>query len=444
MIELLHQPGDTLAQRYRIIAPLGQGAFATTYEAEDLVEQKLVALKAISFRQVADWKALDLFEREASVLATLDHRGIPKYLDRFHLDTPKDRCFYLVQELAPGKSLTTLVEQGWRTSEIEVKQIAAQVLEILDYLHSLTPPVIHRDIKPQNIVLDDEGKVYLVDFGAVQAVYRNTLSYSGTLVGTFGYMPPEQFNGQVKPASDLYALGATLVYLLSHRAPAELPQRRLKIDFRSATSVSRELARWLDKMLEPAIEDRFQSAKDALTRLPQKGSSGLFVADYAQPAGSCIELHQTRDRIIVDMPSSVGQWLGKAFPASKMPLVGLLLGAVVCLLVTQGSWLLIPVVALFGFSCLKFFSNIYLEINQQHFCLEWRIGNWSVGQTYGRTEVLDHVEVTRDGDRICCALVEKNGFRKHRFGSRLRIAEKVWLVGQLSNFLTQIRLQTHE
>jgi ankyrin repeat protein len=216
---------------------------------------------------MGDWKVLELFEREARILEQLNHPAIPRYLDYFEVDTPEDRAFYIAQELAEGKSLADLVEIGWRTNEDGVRRIATQILEILVYLHSLKPPVVHRDIKPQNLICGKDGKIFLVDFGAVQDTYRTTLAKGSTIVGTYGYMAPEQFRGQAVPATDLYGLGATVLFLLTHRSPSDLPQERLKISFRSRIQVSEGFADWLEKMLEPDVEDRFPSAKEALAAL---------------------------------------------------------------------------------------------------------------------------------------------------------------------------------
>ncbi|MEL6439100.1 MAG: serine/threonine-protein kinase [Cyanobacteria bacterium J06621_8] len=259
-----YQTNDVISQKYRITKLLGEGGVGKTYEAEDITTSQKVAIKIVSFRQAKDWKVLELFEREAKTLAALEHPSIPKYIDYFHLDTDEDRCFYLVRELVTGHSLFDLVQQGWQATEDEVKQIAIQILEILQYLHEQTPPIIHRDIKSQNLIRDDEGKLFLVDFGSVQEVYRQTLSGNSTFVGTLGYMPPEQLRGQVSFASDLYSLGATLTFLLTKKSLDQLPQKRMKIDFCSQAKISNQLANWLERILEPVAEDRFQSADEAL------------------------------------------------------------------------------------------------------------------------------------------------------------------------------------
>jgi len=234
----VHAVNDVIDSRYRIVRELGRGGTGVTYMADSLETGQRVALKELSLKGLKDWKQIELFEREARTLESLDHPAIPAYVDYFQVDTPDNRLFYLAQDIAEGTSLADLVESGWRADEAEARHIAESVLKVLDYLHTLNPPVIHRDIKPQNIIRRQDGHIYLVDFGAVQTVYRNTLSQGSTVVGTYGYMAPEQFRGQAVPATDLYGLGATLLYLLTHQSPADLPQKRLRIDFRPYLSVA--------------------------------------------------------------------------------------------------------------------------------------------------------------------------------------------------------------
>ncbi|WP_013321827.1 serine/threonine protein kinase [Gloeothece verrucosa] len=262
-----HQTSNIIAQRYQIIRVLGKGGMGTTYEAQHLETRETIALKAISLRGLIDAKQLELLEREVEVLKKLHHPAIPQYLDYFEIDSDTDRVFYIVQQLAPGKTLAQWVKQGWRVTEAQVKEIAVQILDILAYLHDLNPPVIHRDIKPHNLIRSAEGKLFLVDFGAVQQRYYNTVIRGNTTVGTFGYMPIEQAQGKAVPASDLYSLGATLLYLLTHHSPSELSEDGLTLDFRSRIQLSEEFADWLEKILEPDVESRFQSATQALSAL---------------------------------------------------------------------------------------------------------------------------------------------------------------------------------
>src|SRR5579859_6182187 len=187
-----HAAGQVLADRYRIVRLLGRGSFGHTYEAERLADGTHVAVKQLALGAVGDWKILDLFERETRVLSELTHPSIPRYLEHFSIDQAGAKSFYLVQGLVAGRSLAERVVSGWRPDEAEVKRIAVAVLDILSYLHARLPPIIHRDLKPQNVLLEDGGKVWLVDFGAVRDVYRSTTVGGSTVVGTYGYMAPEQ------------------------------------------------------------------------------------------------------------------------------------------------------------------------------------------------------------------------------------------------------------
>jgi len=230
-MEKNHQQGEIIGDRYSILYILGQGGIGITYAAEDLKTGEKVALKAVSLRRTDDLKVLELFEREARILAQVQHPAIPRYIDYFEVGKRRDRFFYLAQQLAEGQSLARLIENGWHPPATEVRWMANQILDILVYLQHLVPPVIHRDIKPQNIIRRDDGQIFLVDFGAVQDVYHQTITGGSTVVGTYGYMAPEQFRGKAVLATDLYGLGATIIYLLTSKSPTDLPQRKLKIDF---------------------------------------------------------------------------------------------------------------------------------------------------------------------------------------------------------------------
>ncbi|CAM6093156.1 unnamed protein product [Calypogeia fissa] len=260
-----HKIGDVVGGKYRIIGVLGQGGVGTTYEAER-EDGTTVALKALSLRNMKVWKDLELFEREARVLKSLRHPNIPEYIDYFEVDSSSDRAFYIAQKVAKGTSLADFVRGGWRFTEQEVVWIANEILQVLNYLGNLHPPVYHRDIKPENVIVDSDAKIVkVVDFGAVQDAASATLIGS-TVIGTYGYMAPEQFQNRATSQTDLYGLGGTLLFLLSGRSPSSFAQKRLKVDFSSVT-VSPRLAAIIDKLLEPAPEDRFQSPLDVMYAL---------------------------------------------------------------------------------------------------------------------------------------------------------------------------------
>ncbi|MBD2185845.1 serine/threonine protein kinase [Planktothrix sp. FACHB-1355] len=442
-MELLHQPGDAIAQRYQIVNTLGQGGIGITYEAIDLHSNQRVALKELSFRRVSQWKVLELFEREAKILSHLNHPSIPRYLDYFQVDTPEDCRFYLVQELAEGRSLSSLVESGWRGKESEVRRLAVQVLEILTYLQEFAPPVIHRDIKPQNIIQREDGQIFLVDFGAVQDTYRQTVTGGSTVIGTYGYMAPEQFRGQAYPSTDLYGLGATLLFLLTHRSTVDLPQHRLKIDFRSQVEISDEFADWLETMLEPVPEDRFSSAKDALANL--RGEHTITVQKRRKPAGSRIVLQNTGQRLVVEIPPSGWQfqnisWLGFALIWSGF-LFFWTAGAI-----AVGAYLFFPLLSIpfwivglgmLGGVLFSVAGRTRLEIDRENFRLQWKLFAFS-HQIRGRTQDIDRVDLCSNFEVnnkpvMACTIVE--GVRTHSFGSWLAQSEKEWLREELTNYL---------
>lgn len=292
---------QTLCARYQLIDVLGQGGVGITYRATDLTNNRIVVVKALSLRRSHDWKAIELFEREAKVLAQLDHPAIPQYIDYFQVDNDQDRQFYIVQTLAAGESLAHSIENGWEPTIKEVQDIATQILEILSYLHTLIPGVIHRDIKPQNIIRSSDGHISLVDFGSVQDTYHQTITGGSTVVGTYGYMAPEQFRGQAYFSTDLYGLGTMLLYLLTRKDPSTLPQRKLRIDFSKEISVPPQFADWLDRLLEPDIQRRFETAAQALAVL--QGHQTLPLLAREKPTSSEIQLTKSATCLQIEIPA---------------------------------------------------------------------------------------------------------------------------------------------
>ena len=279
----LFTTGEILHARYRVQAPLGGGGQAATWSAIDeharLIEDENVVLKVLSLRGMGAWKALELLKREARVLQSIRHEGIPRYVDYFETDRGADRVFVLVQKRAQGRTLREWVESGWRFGRGGIDAVLKGLLEILDYIHGLSPVVVHRDVKPENVViqLEDDGtvsKVSLVDFGGVSGgrFSKSWGDVASTVVGTFGYMAPEQVRGIVDTRSDLYGAGATILYMLTGRMPGELPHNKLRIDLEKVFGP--EERRRLDRvysvvkrLLEPALEDRISSAHLALDLL---------------------------------------------------------------------------------------------------------------------------------------------------------------------------------
>ncbi len=298
--------GDGFASRYEVQQQLGKRAGRRTLLARDLKTQELVVIKLLSFGNDFEWDDLKLFEREAETLKALSHLAIPRYLDYFEIDSPNHKGFALVQTYIEAKSLEEQLKAGRTFSEADIKQLAKALLEILSYLHGRQPPVIHRDIKPSNILLTNRsgnsvGQVYLVDFGSVQTLAARE-GGTITVVGTYGYMPPEQFGGRAVPASDLYSLGATLIYLATGKHPADLPQKDLRLQFEQAGNLSPVLSSWLKRMIEPSLDRRFASAVEALQALEQPLQRGIAPLVVTKPTGSKISLTKDADSLEILIP----------------------------------------------------------------------------------------------------------------------------------------------
>ncbi|MEA5526155.1 serine/threonine protein kinase [Nodularia spumigena] len=297
---------EILDHRYEVQQLLGKKSGRRSLLAKDQVTGELVVIKLLTFNSDFEWDDLKLFEREAETLKSLSHPAIPRYLDYFEVNSPTIKGFALVQSYIPAQTLEQYLQAGRTFTEAEVKQVATAVLEIMIYLHGLHPAVIHRDLKPSNILLGERsgnsvGQVYLVDFGSVQTV----LAAEGgtrTVVGTYGYMPPEQFGGRTVLASDLYSLGATLIYLITGKHPADLPQKDFRIQFEQLTHLSPGLTRWLQWMTEPSLERRLSSAEEALKALNQSDLNTPYALNIVKPAGSKIQLTKNWDYLEILIP----------------------------------------------------------------------------------------------------------------------------------------------
>ncbi|MGB3654660.1 MAG: serine/threonine-protein kinase [Rivularia sp. (in: cyanobacteria)] len=301
---------DILGSRYSIQEQLGKKPGRYTYLALDNQTQDLVVVKLLKLDRDFEWDSLKLFEREAQILQNLSHPAIPEYLDYFDVDSPESKGFALVQSYIDAKSLEEQVSNGRTFDEAELKEIAEKILNILIHLHDRKPAIIHRDIKPSNILLTNRsgnsvGEVYLVDFGSVQNI---TVVENGTLtvVGTYGYMSPEHFGGRAVTTSDLYSLGATLIYLATGMHPADFPQKDLQIQFEDKTQLSRHFTNWLKKVLEPSQEKRFGSAQVALEALQKPEPVNLSFANYTaiKPVDTKIILNKNHEKIEIIKPGT--------------------------------------------------------------------------------------------------------------------------------------------
>jgi serine/threonine protein kinase len=253
--------------RYAVIRVLGEGAQAATFEAVDKKDGRLVALKRFRVRGAKSWKEVELAEREARVLASLSHPGLPRYIEHFE----ENGDLYLVTEKIEGESLLAIKKRGITWAERDAVLFLRGASTALDYLHNRPQPVIHRDIKPSNVLRRPDGSFVLIDFGSV----RDRMKPEGgsTVVGTFGYMAPEQFQARAMPASDVYALGATALSMMTGSEPEDLPHKGLAIDVKAALGprASPAMVEVLCAMLEPDPDKRASRIAPLLARFGSIG-----------------------------------------------------------------------------------------------------------------------------------------------------------------------------
>jgi serine/threonine protein kinase len=255
-------PSHVLQGRWEIVKQLGQGGMGTVYLCQDLrLSKRLCVVKKLRvdfFREEDRQQALAFFDREAMVLSTLKHPNIVLIHDYFE----EQANYFLVMEYVEGENLQhKLMEQGHAFPEREVRAWAAKVCEVLNYLHTHHPPVIYRDLKPSNIMVDTAGNIKLVDFGIARPYAEES---DNTHVVSGGYSPPEQYWGGADPRSDLYGLGATMHFLLTGEEP-------LALQTSSPRSVNNKVSIQLDRIVQRATAQdvwlRFQGATEMLAEL---------------------------------------------------------------------------------------------------------------------------------------------------------------------------------
>ena len=270
------ESGATLLKRYLIQDVIGVGGMGSVYRARDLHFPNVVKLVAVKemintapdplIRQTI----VQNFEREANLLATLSHPSIPRIYDYFS----EENRSYLVIEYIHGKDLEAIISEndGFLTEE-QVLTWGIELCDVLSFLHNHKPdPIIFRDMKPSNVMIDHNGDVKLVDFGIAKTFQ---FGQKGTMIGTEGYSPPEQYRGEATPLADLYALGATLHHALSRRDPRMEPP--FSFEERPLRKINPGVSAEVDEVINTALqynpEDRFPNAadmKDALLAAANK------------------------------------------------------------------------------------------------------------------------------------------------------------------------------
>lgn len=255
-------------RQYQVLRVLGQGGMGTTYLAWDRQKAKLqpesppaaslVVLKEMNADMAQIAKAQELFEREARTLKALNHQGIPKFYDFFVEEGKK----YLVMEMIHGLDLEKIINQRGPVIPQQAIQWMMQTCDVLSYIHSQQPPIIHRDIKPANLLLRRrDNRIIVLDFGAVKEIGTPP----GTRIGAEGYSAPEQDRGQPLTQSDLYAVGTTLIFLLTAETPLKFYGKRGKgfgFDLNNIPTLTPQLREVIERVTEYRPKDRYPTARE--------------------------------------------------------------------------------------------------------------------------------------------------------------------------------------
>ncbi len=275
---------------------LGRGATVQLMQHRESGEKAV--LKSLSLSMLDDWKSVELFEREASVLRGIEHERIPKLID-VAVDKDMQR-FYMLQSYFDAPSIADRRHEDWQ--EDRILNFAVAALEVLSFLHSHSPPIIHRDIEPANILFDHVGRAYLVDFGGVQRLIAREIGGS-TIVGTSGFMAPEQLIGKAVPSSDLFGLGMVLVFLATGADVAKLPSDGLRPNWRGLmrTKLSKEVCEFIDRLGSANPSDRPLNGAAALEEALeiQKRRSAPIV----QPRNTSVRLAHEPNQLVIRAPS---------------------------------------------------------------------------------------------------------------------------------------------
>lgn len=248
---------------YQILRTLGRGGMGTTYLAWDrnrTVQNApmLLVLKEMNADMARIPKARELFEREARILKSLQHPNIPQYYDFFVENNHK----YIVMELIHGHNLEQFVNQRGATEPERTIRWMIQICDVVEYLHSLDPPLVHRDIKPANLMLRNlDSRLMLLDFGAVKEL-GTALE---TRIGVEGYSAPEQYRGKPCPQSDIYGIGTTIIFLLTGDAPMQYyryQSNKFEFNIETIPNLPTNLGEVLQIACQPEPRDRYQTARE--------------------------------------------------------------------------------------------------------------------------------------------------------------------------------------
>ncbi|MFP4498574.1 MAG: protein kinase domain-containing protein [Vulcanimicrobiota bacterium] len=267
-IDILRE-GILLNDRFQVGELINQGGMGFIYLGKDIISNRKVAIKEMidHFTSREEQSiAIDRFRREAEILCKLDHTAIPRFFEYFL----ENNRYYLIMEYVQGKDLEKVINEATKKDRlIPLKTAvgwAVEICDVLNYLHTFNPPIIYRDLKPSNIIITPREQIRLVDFGIAKIFISKV---RGTMIGTQGYAPPEQYRGNAEPRSDIYSLGATLHHILSGKDP----QGEAPFHFENLKKYNKKIPDALVSIVEKALRlvpsERFSTALEFKTALKE-------------------------------------------------------------------------------------------------------------------------------------------------------------------------------
>ncbi|MBX3076042.1 serine/threonine protein kinase [Candidatus Obscuribacterales bacterium] len=270
------EPDSTLQNgKLKVVRQLAFGGLAAVYLVQRDGRELLILKEAVvptNQDESMKSKALEMFEREARFLSLLEHPRIARVYDYF----VEQNRHYLLLERITGRNLRQVVNSEGPQAEEIVLKWAEEIAEILVFLHRQQPPIVHRDLTPENLILADDGKIHLIDFGAANQ-FLGTVT--GTVVGKQAFISPEQFRGKATPSSDIYSFGGTLYFLLTGKNP-------LAMSVMKPASINANVSESLDKLVSDCtaqeIDGRPTSAEDLLSRLQRISSARTQAAGVSK------------------------------------------------------------------------------------------------------------------------------------------------------------------
>ena len=319
------QIGTVIDGKYEILKEVGRGGMSTVYLAADIRVNKFWAVKEINKKVVGSNKTIvvNTLLAEANMLKRMDHSALPKIVDIFDNGV----TIYVVMDYVEGESLDKVLKDYGAQPEKKVINWVIQIANALSYLHSQNPPIIYRDMKPANVMLQPDGTIKIIDFGIAREQREQGMADTSVL-GTKGYAPPEQYDGQADPRSDIFALGMTMHHLLTGVDP------RYCLPYASVRQLNPELSESIETIInrcvQPIPENRYQGCADLIYDLEhleqitsnfkrrQKRRLAAFFASVIMAMaslGGCIIWNQLYILHFLSMIISVYFWFRFKIPA---------------------------------------------------------------------------------------------------------------------------------